>query len=95
MWDNGMMVRLHDQYFKSTDQCRIDKPPETKKSALTLTDVSPVFAIIGIGMLLSTFCFLVEIIFKYVIIFCVIIRSSKASRRPIPAEMQDNNETLK
>ena len=91
-----MMVRLHEQYFKSTDQCRIDKPPETKLRALTLTDVSPAFAIFGIGLLLSSLSLLVEIMFKYVIILCGIIRNSKASRNPIPeeVEIQDNNETL-
>ncbi len=64
MLANGMIIHLHDQNFKSTDQCRVDKPPETKKSALTLTDSMPAFAIIGVGILLSAFCFVIEILSK-------------------------------
>ncbi len=66
MWANGMIIHLHDQYFKSTDQCRIDEPPETKLRALTFIDLSPAFFILGVGILLSSFCFAIEILSKYI-----------------------------
>ena len=66
MWANGVVIYLHDQYFKPTDQCRIDKPAETEKRALTLTDFTPAFAILGVGISLSAFCFVIEILSKYI-----------------------------
>ena len=62
LWDNGMMHRLKVQLYKATHQCSVDKPPETKTRALTLTDFSPAFAILGMGLSLSMFSFVVELI---------------------------------
>ncbi len=53
----------------SGDECRVDKPIETKKRALTLNDLSPAFFILSIGLSLSTFCFVIEILSKYVLIW--------------------------
>ena len=51
------------------DDCRVDKPVETKLRSLTLFDLSPAFLILGAGFLLSTFCFVIEILSKYVFIW--------------------------
>ncbi len=90
MWANGMIIRLRDQFFKSTDQCRIDKPPETKKRPLTLNDLSAAFFILGVGLSLSTFCFIIEIMSKYVFILAQ-HRNSKASR-PITEDAEPKQE---
>lgn len=51
------------------DECGVDKPMETKKRALTLNDLSPAFLILSIGLSLSIFCFVIEILSKYVSIW--------------------------
>ena len=65
-----MMVHFRKDFFsKSKDECRVDKPMETKITALTLIHLSPAFLILGVGFLLSTFCLVIEIMSKYVLIW--------------------------
>ncbi len=69
VWDNGFVAFDTKQELMLKDDCRVDKPVETKLRSLTLNDLSPAFFILGAGFLLSTFCFVIEILSKYVLIW--------------------------
>jgi len=61
-----MIVNLHKKDWKTTDRCRVDKPPKSKTRVLTLTDLSPAFLILGVGFSLSGFGFAMEVLSKYI-----------------------------
>ncbi len=65
MWANGL-IDYARRTFKSSNDCRVDKPLEARTRTLDLFDLSPAFLILGVGLLLSTFCFVMEILSKYV-----------------------------
>jgi len=67
---SGIIAYSREEYSsKSKDECRVDKPTETKKTALTLIHLSPAFLILGVGFLLSILCFIFEMLSKYVLIW--------------------------
>ena len=57
----------HKKDWKSTDRCRVDKRPETKTRILTLTDLSPAFLILGVGLFFSGSVFFAEVLSKYIL----------------------------
>jgi len=77
MWANGM-IAYTVKFVKATDECRVDKPLEAIKRKLTLVDLSPAFLILGVGISLSVFCFIVEMLSKYIVSLSW-VRNSKAS----------------
>lgn len=91
MWANGL-IAYGRKALPSTDECRVDKPLQAKIRTLTLFDLSPAFLILGFGLSLSLFCFVMEMLSKYVFI-CVRgrISHSKDSKgfTKDPKEKQD------
>ena len=65
-WANGIIAHYKNTYFHGASQCRTDVPPKTRIRSLTLIDMSPAFFILGLGILLSSLCFLLEIIVTYI-----------------------------
>ena len=66
MWDNGM-INYMVRFFKASDEFRVDKPLEAITRKLTLVDLLPAFLILGVGILLSSLCFVVELLSKYIL----------------------------
>ena len=68
MWANGL-ITYGRRAFLPTNECRVHKPLEARTRTLTLFDLSPAFLILGFGLSLSTFCFAMEILSKYIFVF--------------------------
>jgi len=66
MWANGM-IEYTIRFFKSSGECRVDNLLEAITRKLTLVDLSPAFFILGVGISLSAFCFVLEILSKYIL----------------------------
>lgn len=92
MWASGLVVYSHNKDWKSTDRCRVDKPPETKTRVLTLTDFSPAFLILGFGLLLSGFVFVMEVLSKYVSKYASALRSRERNINDSKPITQDLGE---
>lgn len=67
MWENGFEERIA-KFMKATKECMTDNPLKTKTRALSLTDLSVAFLVLGVGMSFSAFCFAIENISKYVFV---------------------------
>ncbi len=63
MWDLGFIAKHNNKLPKD---CTVDKPLEAITRKLTLVDLSPAFVILGVGISLSAFCFVVEKLSKYI-----------------------------
>lgn len=62
-WEYGFILHSREQDYKSK-MCRVDNPMETEKRALTLNDLSSAFIILVVGLSITTFCFVIEILSK-------------------------------
>ncbi len=64
LWANGLVDYGRRTFKLTANECRVDKPLEAKTRTLTLLDLSAAFFILGVGLSLSLFCFVVEILAK-------------------------------
>ena len=63
--ENGILHRMgQGAYFRSINKCMKLKIDRSKKSKLTLYDLSSAFFILGLGISLSVFVFVVELILR-------------------------------
>ena len=66
MWAHGM-IEYSRRLIRVKDECRVGKPLEAITRKLTLVDLSPAFLILGVGISLSAFCFVMEMLSKYIL----------------------------
>ena len=96
MEESGLLLYWEKKYFPPTKCDHQEKENQTPASrAMTIYDVAAAFIILGVGILLSTLCCMVEIYCnKYVIQFQNRIKDSDCDTHHNDTSMQDESAQL-